>query len=79
MQALTHTESNVTKSTAMGALPFDLSPQVINAMNEFKANNVNWIEMKVESECVHLVGEALNIQLSTTTTLASRISNNEGR
>lgn len=71
-------ESNVTKSNAMGALPFSLSEEATTALNQFKNNEVNWIEMYVQNESVHVHQSKYiaNIELSP---LAPLVPNTDGR
>jgi twinfilin len=62
-KAMTITESNRTKATALGIIPFALSPEVQEKMLEFKENGVNWLEMNVVSEVVQLL-HARNVEAS---------------
>jgi twinfilin len=72
-KALTHSESHSTKATAMGALPFELSPDVIAALAQLQAGEVNWVEMTLNQETVELAGakevdpkEPLQLHVSAT-------------
>lgn len=47
-------ESTAVKSTAMGVLPFDLSPETISALESFKNGSCNWVELSVASERVNV-------------------------
>ena len=54
---LTHNERIQlgTKATAMGVVPFTLSPDVSKSFREFiTGDKINWIEMSVINEVVHL-------------------------
>jgi hypothetical protein len=53
-KVLTHSESNTTKATAMGALPFELSSAVISSLGQLQSGEVNWIEMYLNQETVEL-------------------------
>ena len=63
---LTHNERLQlgTKSTAMGVVPFTLSPDVSKCFREFIiGDKINWIEMSVINEVVHLEkSKMLNIK-----------------
>jgi hypothetical protein len=62
IQHLTHVESNVTKSTAMGALPFSLTDDVAAALAALNTSEgetgINWVEMLLDTglEQIQLVG-----------------------
>jgi twinfilin len=56
-KAMTHVESNTTKASAMGALPFSLSDDVVASLSRLGAGEVNWVEMYLgQGETVQLAG-----------------------
>lgn len=73
---LSQVESNVTSSTAMGALPFNLSEAVISALAQFKAQEINWVDMYVENEEVQLSDAK---KVDTTMPLVEHVSATSGR
>lgn len=73
---LSQVESNVTSSTAMGALPFNMSPAVITALAQFKEQEVNWVDMYVENEEVQLSDAK---KVDTSSPLAEFVSGTSGR
>lgn len=54
-QALTQKESGDVKASALGVIPFELSPEVNEKFEEFKNNNCNWISLTVSNEVVELI------------------------
>mmetsp|Transcript_6225 Transcript_6225/g.9388 ORF Transcript_6225/g.9388 Transcript_6225/m.9388 type:complete len:343 (+) Transcript_6225:92-1120(+) len=76
-KTLTHVESNVTRSTAMGALPFHLSSSIISALDKLEKGEVNWVEMTLNSsEEIDLVHEKV---VDTNSTLQAHISSTDAR
>lgn len=73
---LSQVESNVTSSTAMGALPFDMSAAVTEALARLKGREINWVDMYVENEEVQLA-EALQVDASQP--LGHLVSGSSGR
>lgn len=73
---LSQVESNTTSSTAMGALPFNMSEAVISALAQFKAQEINWVDMYVENEEVQL-SEAKKVD--TSAPLMEHVSATSGR
>lgn len=73
---LSQVESNVTSSTAMGSLPFNMSEAVIAALARFKAQEINWVDMYVENEEVQLEDAK---QVDTSAPLAEHVSASSGR
>lgn len=53
-KALTQSESNATKSMAMGSLPFALADSVLPTFQRFAAGDVNFVEVKLENEAVDI-------------------------
>ncbi len=54
-QALTQKESGDVKATALGVIPFALSEEVTEKLNDFKAGTYNWIDVTVANEVVQLL------------------------
>lgn len=52
---MTRDESNTSKSSAMNVLPFELAPEVVEQIDEFKNNNCNWVDVTLDGEVVKLV------------------------
>lgn len=73
---LSQVESNVTSSTAMGALPFNMSDAVIAALAQFKEQQINWVDMYVENEEVQLSDAK---KVDTNMPLVEYVSANSGR
>ena len=73
---LSQVESNTTSSNAMGSLPFNLSDSVIAAFAQFKAQEINWIDMYVENEEVQLDCAK---RVDTSSPLSDHISPSHGR
>jgi len=63
-KVMTANESVKIKSSAMGVLPFEMTEQVIEKLNEFKTETCNWVEMTLESETVSLLS-AKNVSTSS--------------
>lgn len=75
-QSMAHGESNVTKSTAMNVLPFDMTSEARNGLMQFKDNQVNWVELTLESEVIHLV-TAVTVEAGKT--LQGMVSGDDAR
>ena len=73
---LSQVESNTISSNAMGALPFNMSEAVIAALTQFKAQEINWVDMHVENEEVQLSDAK---QVDASGPLAEHVSPNSGR
>jgi twinfilin-like protein len=55
-KSLTQSESANIKSSAMTVLPFKIAPEVLDSFKQFNSNQVNWIELSMEStETIKLV------------------------
>lgn len=54
-KALTQKESGDIKSTALGVIPFDVSPEVSAQFTQFQEGNCNWIDLTVVNEVVQLL------------------------
>eukprot|EP01040_Poterioochromonas_malhamensis_P000587 gene587-627_t len=54
-KALTQKESGDVKATALGVIPFALSEEVTEKLNDFKAGTYNWIDVTVANEVVQLL------------------------
>lgn len=48
-------ESSSTKATALGVIPFALSPSAEEQLAAFKEGTVNWIEFTIVSEVVEVL------------------------
>lgn len=60
-RVLSQVESSTVKSTALGVMPFEMSTEVMEKLDQFKeasgneeSDGCNWVEMTVESETVQL-------------------------
>lgn len=73
---LCQVESNVTSSSAMGALHFKMSDAVLSALAQFKAQDINWVDMYIENEEVQL---SVAKKVDTSTSLAEHVSPSSGR
>lgn len=54
-KALTVGESNRSKASAMGVINFEMTSEVVEKLNEFKSEKVNWLAMTVTNETVTLL------------------------
>jgi twinfilin len=71
-RTLSQAESNASKSTALGVIPFQLSSGALEALTEFQNGNKNWIEMTIDGEIVALVRAE---SVTESTNLRSVVSN----
>jgi twinfilin-like protein len=55
-KVLTQQESGDVKSSALVAIPFELSPEVSDKLHEFLADQCNWLDVTVNNEIVQLLG-----------------------
>ena len=79
LQALTLSESSSAKSSAMTFLPFQFDDDLLEKFKELNESNptsVNWLEMNVSSETVHLAKPSL---ISDFSSLREHINPSEGR
>lgn len=53
-KSLVRGESMQAKSTAMGVLPFTLGPSVQDEFQRFVSGDINWIELSLDNEVIHL-------------------------
>jgi twinfilin-like protein len=74
--AMAHTESSATKSTAMGVVPFTLGAGVADAFRSFVNKSVNWLEISVKDEVIMLHGSK---SVTMNDNLTSYVSNNDAR
>ena len=61
-----HAESNATRATAMGVLPFQVAPDLRCGIEDFKNNKCSWCAMTIVGETVSLVGSKIVGDLATT-------------
>lgn len=54
-KTLVAAETNASKSTALGVIPFELSPEVTDALTAFSDGQCNWVEMNLVGEKVNLI------------------------
>ena len=75
-----HAESNATRATAMGVLPFQVAPELRSGIEDFKNSKCTWCAMTIVGETVSLVGTKIVGDLATTgTSLQSHVSDTEAQ